>query len=88
VLTIDTASLLRKTCGGSLACPMNWEYVSVAHRRGHNTFQRITDYPCGSGRLKRTWSKSSSTYSVSDIAAHVTQVRRMRGDQTLEVLKK
>jgi hypothetical protein len=90
VLTIETASLLSKHAAAVWLCPMNsGNTFPVPHQRGHNTFQRIADYPCGKrGQPKKNVVEVVVDYSVPDIAAHVIQVRRMRGDQTLEILKK
>lgn len=90
VLTIDTASLLKQHAAAVWLCPMNsGNTFPVPHRRGADTFQRISDYPCGKrGQPKKNVVEVVVDYSVPDIANHVTQVRRMRGDETLKVLNR
>lgn len=89
VLTIDTSSLFEKHARAVWLCAMNsGNTFPMPHARGKDTFQRIADYP-----VKRNGSPAKEVvevlvdYSVPDIGDHVIQVRRMRGDVTLEALK-
>ena len=90
VLTIDTASLLNSHAQAVWLCPMNsGNTFPIPHRRGKDTFQRISDYPVSkSGSPKKEVVEVVVDYSIPDIEDHVLEIRRMRGDAVLELLDK
>lgn len=85
VLTIDTASLLSVHEARIWLCPMNsGNTFPIPHRRGTNTFRRIADYPVKtSGAPVKEVVEVVVDYSIPDIATHVVEVRRMKGNNVL-----
>jgi hypothetical protein len=88
VLTIDTASLVGVHSGAIWLCPMNsGNTFPIPHHRGKNTFSRIADYDVNrTGRPRKEVVEVVVDYSVPDMAQHVVEVRRMRGDTVLQQL--
>lgn len=85
VLTIDAESFIRSHQDRIWLCHMNsgntWP---IPHVRGANTFRRILDYPAKTnGNPCKPVAELVVDYHVPDIAAHVLQVRRMRGTDVL-----
>ena len=89
VFTIDTASFLDAHEHSIWLCHMNsGNTFPMPFLRGIETFKRIGDYPVNTrGGPIREVVELVVDYSVPDIAAHVTEVRRMKGSQVLEVLQ-
>lgn len=85
VLTIDTASLLNAHLPHIWLCHMNsgntWP---IPHRRDVDIFKRLPDYPVNTkGNPKKEVVELVVDYSVPDIADHVIEVRRIKGDVVL-----
>lgn len=86
VLTIDTSGLLAAHCDKVWLCRMNsGNTFPVPHPRAMTDFMRIADYPA----KKRTGAPAKEVveivfdYSIPDIAAYVTEVRRIKGEEVL-----
>jgi len=88
VLTINSASLLEEHVDSVWLCPMNsGNTFPIPHRRGKDTFRRLSDYPARSnGRPEKEVVEVVVDYSIPDISDHVIAVRRMRGDVVLQEL--
>lgn len=89
VLTIDSASLISAYSAKVWLCRMNsGNTFPVPHPRGMVDFMRIPDYPAKtlSGAPQREVVEIVVDYSIPDIAAYVTEVRRIRGKEVLGVL--
>lgn len=89
VLTIDSKALLSAHGDKVWLCRMNsGNTFPVPHPRGMADFLRIPDYPA----KKRTGAPAKEVveividYSVPDIAAYVTEVRRIKGKEILGTL--
>lgn len=82
VLTINTASLIAAHAEEIWLCHMNSGNTSPwAHPRSFATFRRIAEYPIKrNGNPLKEVAEVVIDYAVSDIANHVVQVRRMRGN--------
>lgn len=92
VIEIDATSLVRAHRDRIWLCPINSGCTRpFPQPRGAGTFRRIADYPYSQWRAKRPRGERvvelAVDYAVPDIAAHVTRVVRMRGDEALEVLR-
>lgn len=88
VFTIDTASFVNAHEHSIWLCHMNsGNTFPMPFPRGMQTFKRIDDYPVNAkGAPTKEVVELVVDYSVLDIAAYVTEVRRMKGSQVLEVL--
>jgi hypothetical protein len=80
VITINTSRFVHDYCDRIWLSAMNSGTTRpVAHPRGPNTFQRITDYPFNDWRAKRRSATKAIAelavdYAVSDIVQYVEQV--------------
>lgn len=88
VFTFDTASFVAVHEHSIWLCPMNsGNTFPFAARRGLHTFKRISDYPTtNTGRPVKEVVELVVDFSVPDIAEHVVQVRRMKGQQIIKTL--
>lgn len=91
VLEIDAKALVNAYRDKIWLCPMNSGCTKpIPHPRGKETFKRISDYPYGHWRAKRKRGERAVElavdYAVPDIAAFVSRVSRMKGEEELEVL--
>lgn len=86
VLTIDTAQLIANYRNAVWLCHMNsGNTFPIPHRRGMDTFKRISDFPTKKNPLipAREVVEVVVDYSVPDIANYVIEVRRIKGSITL-----
>lgn len=88
VLIVDTASILSAHADEAWLCHMNsGNTFPVPHPRGRDAFKRIADYPAKSnGAPMKEVVEITFDKHVLDIAAHVLEVRRMRGSETIAKL--
>jgi hypothetical protein len=91
VLTIDTASLLRKHAYGVTLSPINsGNTLYNPPKRGRHTFRCIAEYPFEERRRVRGPANAvvevAVQHSVPDLSAHTILVERRRGGQVLETL--
>ncbi|AKK65932.1 hypothetical protein QYY62_05445 [Xanthomonas campestris pv. campestris] len=88
VLRVDTASLLSAHFDRTWLCHMNsGNTLPIPHWRDENTFKRIPDYPVNRvGRPVKDVVELVVDYSVPDIATHVVDVTRVKGDTKLGVI--
>lgn len=88
VLTIDTASLLSSQGSNVWLCHMNsgntWP---IPHRRDIDIFKRLPDYPVNTrGNPTKEVVELVVDYAVPDIANHVLEVNRIKGDVALSAV--
>lgn len=82
ILTIDTASLVTRYSEDILLCRLNsGSTTPYGTDRDFSIFLPISSYPVNTkGNPRREVAEVLLDYSVSDIANHVVDVKRMRGD--------
>lgn len=90
VLRVDTASLLNVHFARTWLCHMNsGNTLPIPHYRDETIFKRIPDYPVnGAGTPLKEVVELVVDYSVPDIANHVVDVTRVKGDVELGVIWK
>jgi len=82
ILTIDTASLVARHSKNILLCRLNSGSTKpYGTDRDFSIFLPITSYPVNTkGNPRREVAEVLLDYAVADIADHVLDVKRMRGD--------
>lgn len=86
VITIDAASLMRCHSEAAWLCHMNsGNTFPVPHPRGKSTFQRISEYQTKARSVLplKEVVEVVIDYSISDVADHVVEIRRIKGDVIL-----
>ncbi|WP_267084308.1 DUF7002 family protein [Xanthomonas sacchari] len=88
VLRVNTASLLSVHYDRTWLCHMNsGNTLPIPHWRDESIFKRIPDYPVkGAGKPLKEVVELVVDYSVPDIAKHVVDVTRVKGDTHLGVI--
>jgi hypothetical protein len=88
VLQVNTASLLDAHFARTSLCHMNsGNTLPIPHHRDETIFKRIPDYPVNSvGTPLKEVVELVVEYSVPDIANHVVNVTRVKGDIQLGVV--
>ncbi|MBH3466219.1 hypothetical protein I5Q49_15365 [Pseudomonas carnis] len=88
VLTLDSSTFIPAYAEAIWLCHMNsgntWP---MPHRRGTEIFCKIVDYPVTrTGNPKKKVVELVVDYAVPNIADHVLEVRRMKGNEVLGVI--
>jgi hypothetical protein len=88
VLRVETASLVDAHLARTWLCHMNsGNTLPIPHYRDESIFKRIPDYPVNSvGTPLKAVVELVVDYSVPDIANHVVDVTRVKGDIQLDVI--
>ncbi len=88
VLTLDSSTFIPAYAEAIWLCHMNsgntWP---MPHRRGTEIFCKIVDYPVTrTGKPKKKVVELVVDYAVPNIADYVLEVRRMKGNEVLDVI--
>ena len=88
VLTLDSSTFIPAYADAIWLCHMNsgntWP---MPHRRGTEIFCKIVDYPVTrTGKPKKKVVELVVDYAVPNIADYVLEVRRMKGNEVLNVI--
>ncbi|CRM53948.1 DUF7002 family protein [Pseudomonas sp. 8 R 14] len=88
VLTLDSSTFIPAYADAIWLCHMNsgntWP---MPHRRGTEIFCKIVDYPVTrTGKPKKKVVELVVDYAVPNIADYVLEVRRMKGNEVLDVI--
>lgn len=91
VIELEAEPLVRAYSENIWLCPMNSGCTKpFAHPRGNDTFSRISDYPYGNWKAKRSPGERvvelAVDYAVPDVTKYVRKVRRMKGAKSLITL--